>query len=249
MLGLLAPLNVPAIADMRLYAPAEAMDWWREHRKTMGVADGAPVAVIAPGSRWLSKRWPIERFTEVIEPVLKRGFARVIVIGSNAERDQMPSLLNLAPKSGGTIVDLVGKTSIAQTLAIIADAGLVIANDSAPLHMAVGFDRPCIALFGPTDPAAVGPYARAECVVRAYQPHSSESIAYKDPRLGDSLMRLISTTLVLQSIDRVLALWPRRSRQVQADTAMNSHANAGRHASASAEFVTMPHGLNPKAAS
>ena len=67
-------------------------------------------------------------------------------------------------------------------------------------------------------PAAVGPYARAECVIRAYQSPPGESINYKDDRLGDSLMRLISTTLALQTIDRVLALWPKRSPAVQART-------------------------------
>ena len=105
----------------------------------------------------------------------------------------------------GRIHNLIGKTSIGQTMAIIEHAGLVIANDSAPLHMAVGFDRPCVSLFGPTDPERVGPYGRSETVIRVFQPEPDETINYKDSRLGDSLMRLIEVEDVLKLIDQELS--------------------------------------------
>ncbi len=231
MLSLLEPLGVPAVADMRLYASQSAIDWWTQQRMAMGFAAARSYAVIAPGSRWLSKRWPIERFADLIEPLVSRGFERIVIVGSASEREQIQPLIErfrhavrtldgAAPETANhrdssttqPIIDLVGLTSIAQTMSIIAEAGLVIANDSAPLHMAVGFDRPCVALFGPTNPQVVGPYARAECVVRAWQPTAGESVNFKNDRLGDSLMRLISTTLALQAVDRVLALWPGRSQ-------------------------------------
>jgi ADP-heptose:LPS heptosyltransferase len=209
-----------------------------------------PYAVMAPGSRWPSKRWPIERFTEMVEPLLKRGFEHIIVIGSASERQQAGALL----EQGGRIVDLVGSTSVGQTLAIVAGAGLVIANDSAPLHMAVGFDRPSIALFGPTDPAAVGPYARAECVVRAYQPQAGVPVNYKDDRLGDSLMRLISTAMALQAVDRVLALWPKRSKDVRGSSFMTRgeathHEPRTTNHEPHTSINILPRGLEPKATS
>jgi ADP-heptose:LPS heptosyltransferase len=89
-------------------------------------------------------------------------------------------------------------------MAIIGEARIVIANDSAPLHIAVGFDRPCIGLFGPTDPAAVGPSRREDSVIRGYNAVGRPRINYKAAKLGDSLMRFISTTAVIQKIDGVL---------------------------------------------
>jgi len=264
MMSLLAPLGIAARHDMRLYAPPAAQAWWDEYRARLGQAAGDAYAVIAPGSRWISKRWPIDRFADLVEPLLRRGFQRVLVIGSPAERDQARPLTErfgssacriengaaASNPSGASIIDLVGATSIGQTMALVAGAGLVIANDSAPLHMAVGFDRPCVALFGPTDPAAVGPYRRAECVVRAFQPKADERINYKDDRLGDSLMRLISSAMALQAIDRVLSLWPQRDRTVvTASQAPATEPDAVRNNGSPMPLIDIPRGLAPRTAS
>jgi heptosyltransferase I len=288
MLCVLEPLGVPAAADMRLHVSRSNAEWWYAEKQALGLNDGTPYAVIAPGSRWPSKRWPIERFADLIEPLLKRGFARVIVIGSPSEREQVAPLLERADvrcqvsgvrESNGeererltvgkvstteslspetchltpAVVDLVGRTSIGQTMALIADAGLVIANDSAPLHMAVGFDRPCVALYGPTDPAEVGPYGLAECVVRAYQPPVGRGTEpnFKAARLGDSLMRLISTAMALQAVDRVLALWPRRMKDVRGSRSAVRGADEQptTNHQPRTTITTLPHGLAPKAAS
>ncbi len=264
MMALLAPLGVAARHDMKLYVPSAAQAWWDERGARLGLSATDPYAVIAPGSRWISKRWPIDRFADLIDPLLRRGFKRVMVIGSPAERDQARPLTERFGSSvmriengaaagtpdGATIVDLVGATSIGQTMALVAGAGLVIANDSAPLHMAVGFDRPCVALFGPTDPAAVGPYRRAECVVRAFQPKPDERINYKDDKLGDSLMRLISSAMALQAIDRVLTLWPQRDRRaVTAAQAAASEPEAARNNGSAMPLIDIPRGLAPRTAS
>jgi ADP-heptose:LPS heptosyltransferase len=58
------------------------------------------------------------------------------------------------------VIDLVGKTTVGQLMALVQGASLVIANDSAALHMAVGFDRPSVGLFGPTRLELVGPYQK-----------------------------------------------------------------------------------------
>ena len=51
-------------------------------------------------------------------------------------------------------------------MALLSETRSLVCNDSAPLHIAVGFDRPVVALFGPTDPALVGPYRREASVLR-----------------------------------------------------------------------------------
>jgi lipopolysaccharide heptosyltransferase I len=276
MLCVLQPLNIPPVRDMRLYVSPQHQTWWQAEGDRMGLGAtsshqgaGDPYAILAPGSRWPSKRWPIERFADLVEPLLRRGFARVIVTGASSERPQIQPLLqrfgldatgSASARNDHPVIDMVGRTSIGQTMAIIAGAGLVIANDSAPLHMAVGFDRPCIALFGPTDPAEVGPYGMAECVVRAYQPSRQDGAAsrsgearFKDASLGDSLMRLISTSMVLQSIDRVLALWPTRSSSAPAREPMVEFPQRVRPASAGPPLAggdpSRTRGLEPEAAS
>lgn len=249
MLCLVAGLGIDVVRDMRLYVDEHAAAWWRQRQAELGFIKGRPYAVLAPTSRWLSKRWPLERFSQLIEPLLMRGFEKVVVIGSPNEVEQVQGMFKRFPpgfvargeqqdkgkgrqgdkERGGKetekcsasqpdlepcVIDLVGQTSIAQTMAVIAAAGLVVANDSAPLHMAVGFDRPCLALFGPTDPAAVGPYGREAAVLQGVTLPSDGSINFKDSSLGDSLMRPISTTAVIRKIDEVLAsFWQQHSDQ------------------------------------
>jgi ADP-heptose:LPS heptosyltransferase len=126
-----------------------------------------------------------------------------VLIGAPGERDQVEAIA-----AGEGTVDLVGRITLGQTMAVIGGAGLVVANDSAPLHMAVGFARPCVGLFGPTDPARVGPYGRPEAVVRAANPpgpRSAGRVNFKDRRLGDALMRLIEPAAVLERIDSMAA--------------------------------------------
>jgi ADP-heptose:LPS heptosyltransferase len=152
MLDLLGPLGVPAIRDMRLAT--------RESREP-----GPSPVVIAPTSRWPAKRWPIERFAELTRRVLGLGAGRIVVVGGPGEREQCGPLLRLAV-SDPRVEDRVGSTSVAGLVSLIASARLVVANDSAAAHIAVGFDRPLVAMYGPTDITRVGPYRRRDDVLQ-----------------------------------------------------------------------------------
>lgn len=210
MLTLIEGLGIEPVRDMRLHVAPVNREWWKTQRETLGIG-GKRYAVIAPGSRWPSKNWPIDRFVKLIEPLLLRGFERIVVIGSPAEMEQVrPLVESNSMFTEPVVIDLAGKTTIGQTMAAIAEADVLIASDSAPLHMAVGFGRRCVGLFGPTDPARVGPYRMDHAVVRGVRPSGgrSESLNHKDPKLGDSLMRLISHTAVLECLDRVLTMGP-----------------------------------------
>jgi lipopolysaccharide heptosyltransferase I len=202
MLALLRCDGIPPQADMRLYVAEREQRWWSDFRLQDGWAD-EPYVVLAPTSRWPSKQWPIERWRELIVPLLQRGIERVVIIGSPSERPQIEGIMPTDDTAATRVVDLVGGTSIPQTMAVIAAAHFVIANDSAPLHMAVGLDRPCIGLFGPTDPAAVGPYRRDEAVLRCCGLAPGQSVNFKDPALGDRLMRSISVNHVLERFDQL----------------------------------------------
>ncbi len=197
MLSLLEPLGIEIIRDMRLYVGSGDTQWWQQQSAQRECASSQYV-VLAPTARWESKRWPIQRWTELIGPLTDRGFERCVVIGAPGEEPQVESLV-----ADSSAVNLVGDVTIGQTMAVIEQAALVIANDSAPLHMAVGLDVPCVALFGPTNPALVGPYRKQDSVVRRYD-DADGAVHFKDRSLGDSLMRLIDVSDVLERVDTVL---------------------------------------------
>lgn len=192
MHALLTPLGVAAHAGeraMRLHTPAAGATW----------ADGHPglmdrYALLAPTSRWSAKQWPADRFALLSRALLDQGL-RVVLVGAAAERDQVAPLLDLA-RDNDRVLDLVGKTSLAQLMAAIERASLVVANDSAALHIAVGFNRPLVALYGPTRVQRVGPYRRERDVIQHVRP--GDPFDHKSPA-GVAMMRRINTDEVIHA--------------------------------------------------
>lgn len=207
MLELLEREGVATILrDLRLHVPADVDTTWPDDRAALELG-ATPYVVLAPTSRWVTKRWPADRWAALVPALRAMGFERFVIIGAPDEREQAaPFFDSLAtwPDSGEGVVDLVGRTSLAQTLAVIRDSSLVIAHDSAPLHMAVGFDRPNVGLFGPTDPAFVGPYGWEHGVVNALLPSERASINFRDTGLGDDIMRRIAVGQVVERVEAVI---------------------------------------------
>jgi len=170
MLEIARAAGAPPVRDLRLYTnPGQRGDAERLLAGVLGRHGRQPPIVLAPTSRWAAKRWSAERFLELARHLLARTPHPIVVVGGPGERAQCAPLLRLC-KAEPRAADLVGKTDVGALLAIIARARLVVANDSAALHMAVGLERPIVALFGPTDTARVGPYGRDRDVIQHADP-------------------------------------------------------------------------------
>lgn len=102
------------------------------------------VVVVAPGSKWFTKKWPLEYFNRVIKELEKREDTTVVVVGGKEEMFFNMSLAN-------TTIDLRGKTTLLELAEVIRRADIVLTNDSSPIHIASAFPNVRIlALFGPT---------------------------------------------------------------------------------------------------
>ncbi len=125
-------------------------------------------AVLLPGTNWATKRWPAERFGELVRPLGERFGLSCVLAGSPDERELCERALSAAAPAAGIAppINLAGATTLARLAALIESADLVIANDSGPMHMAVALGRPLVTLFGPTNPNRTGPHRRPETVVR-----------------------------------------------------------------------------------
>lgn len=101
------------------------------------------VIAIAPGSKWFTKKWPLEYFNKVIELLVKDGI-KVIVIGGKDE-------LFLNVLNHKNIIDLRGKTTLLELAEVLKRVKIVLTNDSSPIHIASAFaNTKIIAIFGPT---------------------------------------------------------------------------------------------------
>lgn len=124
-----------------------------------GINSDKPLVAIAPGSIWKTKRWPIEKYEELSGKFITDG-TRVILIGGKEDI----SLLENSKFDGA--VDLAGKLTLMESVAILKKCDLLITNDSAPMHFAVSVDTPVVAIFGATAPKyGFYPYNKDDVVV------------------------------------------------------------------------------------
>jgi lipopolysaccharide heptosyltransferase I len=201
MLALLEHDGIPITHDLRLYTAPEDEHWCdtllREHDPAAALDD---VSCIAPTARWLCKCWPIEGYTQIAKQLLDTGSAgsRLVVLAAPSERGQVQPLLDALPPPQRERV-LLPTTTVGQMMALVRRARLLVCNDSAPLHMAVGFDRPIVSLFGPTDPARVGPYRRPDAVLQPPE-CSPADFRYRRHRDDQTLIARITPDRVWSAI-------------------------------------------------
>jgi ADP-heptose:LPS heptosyltransferase len=203
MLGLLEAEGIEPVRDMRLHA-GELDRRWAERWLAEQRIEPGRYLVLAPTAQWLSKRWPAARFGQIAQRLADHrpagaDFGAAVVVGSPGEHEQARPLLQRHWSM--PLHDLVGRTTVGQLMALIEQCGLALCNDSAALHLAVGFGRRCLGVFGPTEPRWVGPYRYELGVARA---DGGESVHYRAARLDQDLIASLDVEVVWEQVQRVL---------------------------------------------
>ena len=117
-------------------------------------------AVLVPGARWETKKWPSGQFAALASMLPIRS----VIVGGDADRE----LAKIIEKqSKGRALSMAGETNIGDLIWLIRRAKFVITNDSGPMHIAAACGIPVIALFGPTNPTRTGPYRCNHLIVRS----------------------------------------------------------------------------------
>lgn len=119
--------------------------------------------VIAPNASNLSKAWSREEFIKLSNNIVDKYSLKIVLIGAAVDREKNEYIVSHCRVP---ILNLVGKTNLIQTAALIRRAKILVTNDSGPMHLASYFNKPIIALFGPTDPSLYGPWSSLFKVVR-----------------------------------------------------------------------------------
>ena len=110
----------------------------------------------APSSVWATKRWPAERFARVAELLWEKHQLRAVIVGGKEAADLEAGAAieeYFRKKNSSTAalpLNLAGKTGLGGLKAVLARATLLVANDTAPLHVAIGMGVPVVGVFGPT---------------------------------------------------------------------------------------------------
>jgi heptosyltransferase-2 len=161
-LALLAPFGGPPAERPRLHVPV--LEPARRRAAGLLAGVGRPLVGIAPSSVWETKRWIEAGFAGVAAALAADGAAIVLLGGPGDEA----LTRRIASAAGVPVLDLTGRTDLATFVAVVDRLDVLVANDSAPMHVAAARATPVVAVFCATTPAlGYGPWADEAIVVEA----------------------------------------------------------------------------------
>ncbi|GAB2523994.1 lipopolysaccharide heptosyltransferase II [Spirosoma aerophilum] len=108
-----------------------------------------PWLVLHPGVSEAKRRYPAEQFAQAASRLIQEFGYQIVLTGSKDERSLTQSILD---QLDGQAVDLAGSLTIGQLAGLIAEAPLLIANNTGPVHIAAATGTPVVVLYAKTNP-------------------------------------------------------------------------------------------------
>jgi len=103
---------------------------------------------VAPASIWYTKQFPVDKWCQLINKISKKY--RIYLIGTSTDYGLCEAIQR---KTDFDRVEIwAGKLTLLESVALIKNAKMTFANDSAPLHFASAMNAPVTAIFCSTIP-------------------------------------------------------------------------------------------------
>lgn len=180
-------------------------DFARTHQPEAGRA-----VLISPCSSHSMRNWSAERYAAVADHVIERHGRPVILVGgpSTIERETADAVVAAMKREP---VDLVGKDTLGQALAMLERAACLVAPDSGPVHFAAALGTPVVGLYAATWSKRSGPLGSLEHCVDRF-PEAAQRFLGKAPedvRWGKRIeraevMELVSVDAVIERLEALL---------------------------------------------
>jgi heptosyltransferase-2 len=152
-----------------------------------------PLAILCPGSvNSRAKRWPAERYAELSDRLIDAGL-NVALIGSPGELEVSQQVVSQAKHQP---ILLTGKTSVAEVVALISIADVLVTNDTGPAHIGAAVGTPTLVIFGPTNPLTTYPFSANSQVIR--EPPDCAPCMLRDCPIDHRCMTAISAERVFR---------------------------------------------------
>lgn len=166
-----------------------------------------PTLLISPCSSHALRNWLPERYAAVANHAQSKEWQVVLCGGRSQLEREMGDAIKIDLQN--PVIDLIGKDTLKQLLALLARADLVLSPDSGPAHMANAMGSKVLGLFACTDGTRSGPYSDKRYTVNLY-PEAAKKFAHKS---ADQLawgkrveypgvMEMIQTEEVIALFDR-----------------------------------------------
>ena len=157
------------------------------------------------------RNWPSENYAAVACYAQEKYACRILLTGGNTNLEREYGQ-RIAAECGPDLVDLIGKTTLKQSLAVFEAADLVLCPDSGPAHMATAALTPVLGLYASSNPDRTGPYVSRKLTVNRYPDavrrflgKSVNQVRWGQRVRDPAVMSLIEVSDVTQKLDDFFA--------------------------------------------
>ena len=166
-----------SIIEWRLPIAEDEHAWAHEQLKHLP----RPLIAIHPFASKQERNWIFDRYAEIMHIATTKWQAGFVITGgfTAEERDFCTKLANIAPDR---TLNLCGLTTPKLLAAMLAQANVLLAPDTGPVHIARAMNTPVVGLYAVAPPALTGPYAAQQYIVNRY-PEAVRKFLGKDPEL------------------------------------------------------------------
>ena len=159
---------------------------------------GKRLVAFNPGTSAENKCWPIGRFAELGDRLVREHGVAVVVVGS---RDEAPLAAAIREGMKEEMFDLCGCT-LGELAALLEHCEFLVTGDTGPMHMAAAVGTPVLALYGPISPVRSGPVGEGHRIVM----HDSlECCPCNSFKCKIKKFRLCMETITVEEVGQVAA--------------------------------------------
>ncbi len=172
--------------------------------------EDGPYLAVCPTANWVGKRWPADRFLELIRRLTNDNGpfsgSKIVVFGGPGEEDMAAPLMEGLDSE--SVIDLVGKVDLPTAFACLKKTDFFIGNDSGLMHLAAAAGIPTLGVFGPSPDALYAPWGKNCMVVRSESYEAIVNNPEFDHRKPVSYMDNLSVDAVEQAVHSLIQSLP-----------------------------------------
>ncbi len=132
-----------------LSIPAAARDCAAALLRDLGLDGSRRWLLIHPGASAPSRRYPVELFAQAASDLMEKHRLRVVFTGDASEVELVAEIRR---RISGPSISTAGALRLPEFAAVVAQAPLLLTNNSGPVHIAAAVGTPVVDLYALTNP-------------------------------------------------------------------------------------------------
>lgn len=142
--------------------PDDAREFARQH-----LTGGRLNVLVSPCSSHPLRNWSAPNYAAVADHAARALDARIILCGGRSALERRMGQ-EIEQHMQSEALNLIGKDTLKEFLALLEGADVLISPDSGPAHMAAGVGTPVVGLYAASNPHRSGPYLSRQWCVNKY---------------------------------------------------------------------------------